>query len=361
MRHPNIVNVTDFGITGENEQTLAYLVMEHLEGGTLAAMLKDKRPLPLADALDILSQTCAAIDEAHRLGILHRDLKPENIWLEPVGVSGRNVKVLDFGIAQLHDLLVLDEPEPPPVISETSQTAAPQAQYFSITEEETLRLNLTLQHLTRSGTVLGTPKYMSPEQCQGEKLDNASDIYSLGVIAYQMLSGVLPFSGTVAELLQQHREVTPVPLSQKRWNLPAGVDAVVCQALAKEPSARPATAGAFAFLLNLQTTGSDWLRQQADAINRRGRFKLTALAVRLQWWSWLLIGLILMATVKLPGLQPLQTGMVFGFLWLLIATITLWKQNSVTAACALFLEETRKTAKTEYWVHAQHCRRYTKT
>ena len=114
LRHPNIVNVTDFGITGENEQTLAYLVMEHLEGGTLAAKLKDKRPLPLADALDILTQTCAAIDEAHRLGILHRDLKPENIWLEPVGVGGCNVKVLDFGIAQLHDLLVLDEPEPEP-------------------------------------------------------------------------------------------------------------------------------------------------------------------------------------------------------------------------------------------------------
>ena len=220
-------------------------------------------------------------------------------------------------------------------------------EHFSITEDETLRLNLTLQHLTRAGTVLGTPKYMSPEQCQGEKLDNASDIYSLGVIAYQMLSGVLPFNGTVEELLQQHREATPVPLSQRRWNLPAAVDAVVCQALAKEPSARPATAGAFAFLLNLQTTGNDWLRRQADAINRRDRFKLAALAVRLQWWSWLLIGLVLMATVKLPGLRPLQTGLVFGYLWLLIAAITLWKQNSVTAACALFLEQTRKTAKTE--------------
>ncbi|MGH9851597.1 MAG: ankyrin repeat domain-containing protein, partial [Blastocatellia bacterium] len=241
----------------------------------------------------------------------------------------------------------LDEPEPLPVNIETSQTAAPQPQPFSITEDETLRLNLTLQQLTRTGTVLGTPKYMSPEQCRGEKLDNASDIYSLGVIAYQMLSGELPFTGTSAELLQQHREATPVPLSQRRRDLPAGIDAVVGQALAKEPSARPATAGAFAFLLSLQPTGNDWLRQQADAINRRDRFKLTALAVRLQWRSWLLIGLILMATVKLPGLRPLQTGLVFGFLWLLIAAITLWKQNSVTAACALFLEQTRETAKTE--------------
>src|SRR5262245_44736527 len=343
LRHPNIVNVTDFGITGENEQTLAYLVMEHLEGVTLAVKLKDKRPLPLADALDILSQTCAAIDEAHRLGVLHRDLKPENIWLEPVGIGGCNVKVLDFGIAQLHDLLAIEEPEPLPVISETIQTAEPQPQLFSITEDETLRMNLTLQQLTRAGTVMGSPKYMSPEQCQGETLDNASDIYSLGVIAYQMLSGETPFRGTVAELLQQHREATPAPLNKKRGDIPATLDAAVRQALAKEPSARPATAGAFAFLLSLQLKGNSWIRQQADAINWRHRFKLTVLAVRLQWPSWLLIGLTLMATVKLPGLRPLQAGLVFGFLWLLIAAITLWKQSSVTAACALFLEQTRKT------------------
>src|SRR5262245_43101568 len=269
LRHPNIVNVTDFGITGENERTLAYLVMEHLQGVTLAVKLKDKRPLPLADALDILSQTCAAIDEAHRLGILHRDLKPENIWLEPVRDGGCNVKVLDFGIAQLHDILAIEEPEPLPVISEPIVTEAPKPQLFSITEDETLRLNLTLQQLTRSGTVMGSPKYMSPEQCGGEKLDSASDIYSLGVIAYQMLSGDTPFNGTVAELLQQHREVEPAPLRQKNGNIPATIDAVVCQALAKDPSARPATAGAFAFLLSLQSTGNDWLRAQADAVNRQ--------------------------------------------------------------------------------------------
>jgi serine/threonine protein kinase/ankyrin repeat protein len=353
LRHPNIVNVTDFGIMGENEQTLAYLVMEHLEGVTLAAKLKDKRPLPLADALDILSQTCAAIDEAHRLGILHRDLKPENIWLEPVRDGGCNVKVLDFGIAQLHDLLAIEEPEPLPVANESVQTEGlteePQPLPFSITEDETLRMNLTMQQLTRKGAVMGTPKYMSPEQCRGEKLDKASDIYSLGVIAYQMLSGDVPFNGTAAELLQQHCEVSPAPLNRKRWNLnlPATIDAVVAQALAKEPSARPASAGAFAFLLSLQPTGNDWLRQQADAVNRQYRGKLIKLAVRLQWPSWLLTGLILMATVKLPGLRPLQAGLVFGSLWLIIAAVTLWKQNSVTAACALFLEQARDTAKTE--------------
>jgi serine/threonine protein kinase/ankyrin repeat protein len=347
LRHPNIVNVTDFGITGENEQMLAYLVMEHLEGVTLAAKLKDKRRLPLTDALDILSQTCAAIDEAHRLGILHRDLKPENIWLEPVRDGGCNVKVLDFGIAQLHDLFALEEPEPLLVVSETIQTTEPQPLAFSITEDETLRLNLTLQQLTRKGAVMGTPKYMSPEQCRGEKLDKASDIYSLGVIAYQMLSGDVPFNGTAAELLQQHCETSPAPLSRKRVNLPATIDAIVAQALAKAPSARPATAGAFAFLMRLQPTGNEWLREQADAVNRQYRGKLIKLAVRLQWPTWLLIGSILMAAVKLPGLRPLQAGPVFGSLWLMIAAVTLWKQNSVTAACALLLEQTRNTAKME--------------
>src|SRR5262249_62154539 len=102
--------------------------------------------------------------------------------------------------------------------------------------------------------------------------------------------------------------------------------------------AGPARAGRFCFLMSLQTTGNDWLPRQGDAINRRHIFKLTRLAARLQWRSWLLTGLVLMATVKLPGLRPLQAGLVFGSLWLLIAAVTLWKQNSVTAARRLFLE-----------------------
>src|SRR5262249_23659259 len=114
LRHPNIVNVTDFGVTGAGGETAAYLVMEYLEGLTLAERLKDRRPMPIDEAIAILSQTCAAMDEAHRLGVLHRDLKPENIWLEPAGASGSNVKILDFGIARLQNNFPPDDLEPPP-------------------------------------------------------------------------------------------------------------------------------------------------------------------------------------------------------------------------------------------------------
>src|SRR5262245_58768575 len=244
LRHPNIVNVTDFGVTGEGARTVAYLVMEYLEGRTLAERLKDRRPMPVNEAISILSQTCAAMDEAHRLGILHRDLKPENIWLESTGANGANesnVKILDFGIARLQDVFPMDEFEAP---REPGEPAL-RPQTFSITEEETLRLNNTARHMSRFGSMMGTPKYMSPEQCRGERLDKSSDIYSLGVIAYQMLTGEPPFTGTSPELLIQHREAIPAPLREKRRDITADVDAVVPQALANDKSARPATAGAF--------------------------------------------------------------------------------------------------------------------
>lgn len=149
LRHPNIVNVTDFGITETDGQAAAYLVMEYLEGGTLAARLKDRRPLPLAEVLAILDQTCAAIDEAHRLGILHRDLKPENIWLELAADGHIRVKVLDFGIAYLHDCRPPEGQDPPPSFAASAGARQP----FSVTEAETLRLNLTAPQLTRHGTV----------------------------------------------------------------------------------------------------------------------------------------------------------------------------------------------------------------
>jgi serine/threonine protein kinase/ankyrin repeat protein len=343
LRHPNIVNVTDFGVTGEGAQTVAYLVMEYLEGQTLYERMKDRRLTPINEAIDILSQTCAAMDEAHRLGILHRDLKPENIWLEPAGANGSNVKILDFGVARMQNILMFDEIEDRPELRNTAISRQP----FSVTEEETLRFNGSAQQLSRFSSVMGTPKYMSPEQCRGERLDKSSDVYSLGVIAYQLLTGEPPFTGTTPELLIRHRESDPAPLSEKRQDIQAGVDATVRQALAKDKNARPATAGAFAFLLQLRSMGNPWVRLQADALNRKYRWKFVEIALRMQWKGWLLSLLLTFATLELPGMSAEMSVAGFGLLWLVVAAIIVWGQNATTAACALFIEQTEGNAKTD--------------
>jgi len=343
LRHPNIVNVTDFGVTGAGDETAAYLVMEYLEGHTLADRLKARGPMPINEAIAILSQICSAMDEAHRLGVLHRDLKPENIWLEPAGPNGGNVKILDFGIARLQDIFPLHDPEPPPENGGPALRPPP----FSITEDETLRLNYTAQQMSRFGSVMGTPKYMSPEQCRGERLDKSSDVYSLGVIAYQMLTGETPFTGTTPELLVRHREAVPAPLSDKRSDIPKGIDEVVRQALSKDKDARPATAGAFAFQLQLRSAGNLWVRSQADALFRKYRWKFVGIAIRTQWKGWLLSLLLTFATLKLPGMSSAMSVALFGLLWLIVATIILWGQNATAAACALFIEQTEGNLKTD--------------
>ncbi len=341
LRHPNVVNVTDFGISGEGKETDAYLVMEYLEGHTLADRMRDRRPMPINEAIAILSQVCAAIDEAHRLGILHRDLKPENIWLEPAAANGIHVKVLDFGIARMQELLAFDALESPP---ESIEPVIPKP-LFSITEEETLRLNYTAQQLSRFGSLMGTPKYMSPEQCRGERLDKASDIYSLGVIAYQMLDGDPPFIGTVPEVLLQHREVDPIPLNEKRRGIPKAVDSIVRQALAKDKSARPTTAGGFAFQLKLHSESNEWIRREADDFCRRHRWKLIGMTIWLQLTGWLLSLLMLLGTLALPGMPPVMSVAIFGLLWLSIAAITIRGQNILTAACTLFLDQSTGATK----------------
>src|SRR5689334_4912882 len=103
LRHPNVVNVTDFGFAQVGRDTVAYLVMEYLDGGSLGDMLKERRQLPLPLVTDILEQICLAVGNAHRLGVIHRDLKPDNIWLQPDGRGGYIAKVLDFGLAKLRD------------------------------------------------------------------------------------------------------------------------------------------------------------------------------------------------------------------------------------------------------------------
>lgn len=199
LKHPNAVSMYDYGITSDG---LIYLVMELVEGQSLRRVIKEQGPLKPAVAADILNQVCAALDEAHRQQIVHRDLKPDNIIVN-AKITGLQVKVLDFGIAKLRDVQA--------------------------------------SNLTQIGSVVGTPHYMSPEQCLGEELDGRSDIYSLGIVMYEMLAGVVPFNSP-----SQHVHQAPPPLRRANFDISSATEAAVLHALSKKPEDRPQTARALA-------------------------------------------------------------------------------------------------------------------
>lgn len=205
LKHPNAVSIYDFGVSGEG---LQYLVMELIEGKSLREFARHQGPLDLSLAVEVTLQVCAALDEAHRQHIVHRDIKPDNIILNSGGAELR-VKVLDFGIAKLRDD--------------------------------------TASHLTQTGSVMGTPHYMSPEQCLGEELDSRADIYSVGIVLYEMLCGRVPFNSPISTaVVVQHVNQLPPPLSTLNSGISSEIEAAVLCALEKRPEARPDTAGAYA-------------------------------------------------------------------------------------------------------------------
>jgi len=255
LRHPNVVDVTDFGFARTRSGQVAYLVMEYLDGCTLAEVLDEERRLPTSWVIDILDQVCSAVDEAHRLGIIHRDLKPENIWLEPNRRGGYTVKVLDFGLAKLGDRA---EPATAPA---TAGAIAAGGATLVQSSLETIGAGLT-----RVGSMMGTPLYMSPEQCRGESLDARADVYSLGVIAYRMLTGETPFIGDPGEVIRLHCTGEPPPISDKRARVPKRMAGLVMAALAKSPSARPDSAAGFGTALRASTEGSGSLLRQAVSL-----------------------------------------------------------------------------------------------
>lgn len=209
LKHPNAVSIYDFGVTGDG---LVYLVMELVEGQSLREIIKQQGPLTPSAAAEVINQVCAALDEAHRRQIVHRDLKPDNILVKPM-LNGLRVKVLDFGIAKLRDL--------------------------------------TAGNLTQTGSVMGTPHYMSPEQCLGEELDSRSDVYSLGVVLYEMLVGVVPFnSPTSTAVVVQHVNQAPASLRTMNLSISPAVEAVVLHALAKKREDRPQSAAGLANEMN---------------------------------------------------------------------------------------------------------------
>jgi TPR repeat protein/tRNA A-37 threonylcarbamoyl transferase component Bud32 len=198
ITHPNIVTIFDFGVVGDT----AYIAMEMIEAPSLKQKLREMGRVELRDADRIVTQLLDALGAAHRGRIVHRDIKPSNIMV----LQGGQIKVADFGIARI----------------EASST------------------------LTQTGTALGTPSYMAPEQLRGLPVDGRADLFSAGVVLYEMLSGHRPFEGDTTVAMYKVLHETPQPLSALDLGITPNVDAVVARALEKEASARFASAEAFA-------------------------------------------------------------------------------------------------------------------
>lgn len=217
LSHPNIVTVHDFGLDGDH----LFIVMEYVPGTDLKNLLKQRGKFNPEETLDLMVQACAGVGYAHRAGLIHCDIKPQNMLLTHEG----RLKVTDFGIARALASIQPDE---------------------------------------RAAVVWGSPHYFSPEQASGLAPSPASDVYSLGIVMYEMLTGVLPFTApSAAELARLHREALPIAPRQLNPNIPPDLEMILLKVLSKEPSARYRTADQLGRVL---TTLREALAEKADAV-----------------------------------------------------------------------------------------------
>jgi len=210
LHHPNVVTIHDYG-EARGADGFAYIVMELVRGESLRDLLRREGKLETTRAVSLMRDICAGVGAAHRRGIVHRDIKPDNIIVMPADEDSatERVKVVDFGIAKLRDMA----------------------------HDATL---------TEAGAMVGTPFYMSPEQCKGEHLDARADVYSLGALLYEMLAGTPPFvSPSLTGVILKHINEPPPPMPQD-LRVPPALQAAVVRALSKDPNARQADATEFA-------------------------------------------------------------------------------------------------------------------
>ena len=206
LNHPNIVQVYDFGEEGD----VAYIVMELIQGKELQSFFDADERFPSERAVRIMCELLSALDFAHEAGVIHRDIKPANVMLDAEG----RAKLADFGVARIED------------------ARGPEAER------------------TATGTMVGTPSYMSPEQVQGQKIDHRTDVFSAGVVLYQLLTNARPFTGTGAWAVQKKIVMeNPAPPSAVNPSLSREFDKIVLKALAKEPDRRYAKAADFSAAL----------------------------------------------------------------------------------------------------------------
>jgi serine/threonine-protein kinase len=247
IKHPNIVNVFDCGVSEVGEP---YMIMDKVEGATLSQLLASEGTLKIDEALGIILQVCEGVRCAHDNGILHRDLKPSNVILEVEG-STVTAKVLDFGIAK--------------ILSDDGPTL----------------------NLTRTGELFGSPSYMSPEQSNGEQFSQCSDVYSIGCILYEILTGQPPFIGkTAMEVMIKHMTEAPLPLSQAGLKqFPAALEALVGRAIAKKPSERFSSMSEFIKAIHDFPAGGSiaiWRSRQGKQIYVK--VERTCLSLIFSWW-----------------------------------------------------------------------------
>lgn len=280
LYHPNIVTVHDFGLDGGR----LFIVMEYVPGTDLKILLKQRGQFDIEYALHLLIQACAGVGYAHRAGFVHCDIKPHNILVTP----DDRVKVTDFGIA---------------------------------------RALATIQPDERSEVVWGSPQYFAPEQAAGGAPSPASDVYSLGVILYEMVTGRLPFDSPVSsELARMHRETPPPPPRQFNPQIPVRLEELILKVLSKEPTARFRTADQFGRVLITIQQQQGWETpfppeitpaalpppdvEPTQTLDQKAGRSKTELPLD---FDWITIGLGLLAVLAVGGLIPLWLAVWFYF------------------------------------------------